>query len=132
MTQPQAGSEDGERFREFLWNLLDNANRKRLLRFDKQADPWSSMSLSDKINLAVAAHQISLLCSELQNPGEGFEAVLARLQKAETLPPKITYFEGYSGASIAVACLSASNLYGEADEMGSWRRAATLLLQRLA
>ena len=132
MTQHQAGSEDGERFREFLWSFLDHANRRRLLKFDGQTDPWSSMSMLDKLNLAAAAQEIAFLCSELEDPGEGFEAVLARLQNAETLPPKIAYFEGYAGASIAVTCLAAFNLYGEADEIGSWRRAATLLLNRLA
>jgi hypothetical protein len=130
MTQAEAGSDDGEPFQEFLWSLLDNANRQRLVEFDE--NPWSIMSLSDKVNLAAAAHQITFLCSELEDPREGFEALVARLQQEEKLPPRIAFFEGYPGASIAVACLSSFDLYGDAGDIESFRRVVTLLLKRLA
>ena len=123
------GQDEGKRFQEFLWRLLDDTNRRRLTEFDE--DPWAKMDVSDKLHLAAAAYHITFLCDELEDPRAGFEALLDQLRRDETLPPKIAFLDGCPGASIAVACLSSYDGYGSAASIESRRRVAELLIQRL-
>jgi hypothetical protein len=117
-------------FQEFLWSLLDDSNRRRLVEFDDR--PASALDLPAKIHLSAAAYAINELCAELEDPRRGFDSLLDELEEKGTLPPRIPFFEGFAGAGIAVASLSSYTGFADASSMETRKTASRLLLQRLA
>ncbi len=130
MSRAEADADESDELQAFLWSLLDEPNRRRLLEFDGQSA--TALDLPAKVSLSAAAYAINDLCAELEDPRSGFEPLLDKLRGRGTLPPAIPFFEGYAGAGIAVASLSSCTGFPNAFPVETRKTASRLLLQRLA
>lgn len=130
MRDQEAGWDEGTEFQAFLWSMLDDANRQRLVEFDDRRE--AVLDVSARVHIAAAAYHIVGLCYDLEHRPESFEETVADLLRDGSLPPEIRFFEGFAGAATAVACLSSYDLYGEDVSMAARRAVAERLLRRAA